>query len=177
MEGNPLQLLGLIRQRNLAVLLPEELRVAQPGRQHLAVAIDNRRAAIRRRNVGGADKRVCEFWGKLTRAIIADKILLIGPRGQLDDFGRNLKKACVKPSEQRHRPFGQPGVLHHQAFILDQHQPGGFCRSLGSGADQVLAFGVVHNHMACAQLGLIVRRAADGDLTGAMEPVAARGAA
>ena len=52
------QLFRLLIERNLKVLLPEEFGIGKPRRQHFFIARDNRRAAIIRHNIGGADKGV-----------------------------------------------------------------------------------------------------------------------
>jgi hypothetical protein len=87
--------------------------------------------------------------------LLADEILLVGPRGELDHFGRHIEERLVEPAEQRHRPFGEAGVLDHQPFVLDQRQPG-IGRRRGRLADQVLAFLVIDDHVAGAQLVCIV---------------------
>ena len=55
---DPLELLRVVRERGLAVLVPEEPGVRKPRRQHLAVAVDDRGAAVVRVDVGGADEGV-----------------------------------------------------------------------------------------------------------------------
>ena len=60
-EGDALELFRMIRQRGLAVLVPEEARVRQARGEDLAVAVDDRGAAVLRFDVGGADERVGEL--------------------------------------------------------------------------------------------------------------------
>ena len=74
-EGDPLQPLGVLRQRLLAVLLPEEACVGKPGGEHLAVTGDDRFAMISRLDIGGADEGI----GELARRVAADKIFLVSP--------------------------------------------------------------------------------------------------
>jgi len=57
-EGDPLELLRVLGERGLAVLLPEEARVGEARGEDLAVAVDDRRAAVLGRDVGGADEGV-----------------------------------------------------------------------------------------------------------------------
>ena len=76
-EGDALQLPGVIRKARLAVLLPEEARIAQPRAQHLSVAGDDRRATILRLDIGGAD----EGRGQLARCIAQHEIFLVDPQG------------------------------------------------------------------------------------------------
>ena len=76
-EGDPRQPLGVLGERLLAVLLPEKARVAEPGCQHLAVAVDDRRAAVARGDVGGADEGI----GELAASVAADEVFLVGTGG------------------------------------------------------------------------------------------------
>src|SRR5690606_5035378 len=77
-------------------------------------------------------------------------------------------------AEQRDRPFGEAGVLYHQALVLDQRKAG-FGRSPGRAvADQRLALGMVDDHVAGAQLLPVVARTADGDRARVVEAVAER---
>ena len=58
MKGNPRQPFGVLRQGLLAVLLPEKPRIAEPRGEDFAVAIDDRRTAVRGGDIGGADEGV-----------------------------------------------------------------------------------------------------------------------
>ena len=55
-EDDLVELLRLLVERDLEVLLPEEARVGQPRGEHLLVARDDRRAAVVRLDIGGADE-------------------------------------------------------------------------------------------------------------------------
>lgn len=120
MEDDLFQLGPQIVELGLQVRLVEEARVGQAGGEHLAIALDDLRAAVARLDIGGADERVRQ----LTVGGAADEIFLVHPRGQLDDFRRHIEIGFVEAPEQRHRPFGQPGILRDQPFVLDQFQPG-----------------------------------------------------
>ncbi len=78
----------------------------------------------------------------------------------------------VKAAQQRHRPFGQPGVLDYQAFVFNQRQTSSGSGFAGLGADQVLPLGMVNNDMRGAQLGGVIINASDADLASRMEAVA-----
>src|SRR6185369_13812591 len=60
MEGDTGELFGVLGERRLAVLLPEEAGVGQAGGEDLAVARHDPRAAIGGLDVGGADEGVGE---------------------------------------------------------------------------------------------------------------------
>jgi hypothetical protein len=57
----------LLLERNLQILFPKELRIAQPCSQNLLIARDDRRTAVVRRDVRRTDKRI----GELARRIAA----------------------------------------------------------------------------------------------------------
>ena len=172
-EGDPLQLLRVVREAGLAVLLPEEARIRKPRGEDLAVAVDDRSTTIGRLDVGGAHEGV----GELAVSRVAHEVLLVGPRGELDHFGRDVEIGLVEPAEQRHRPFGETGVLDHQPLVLDQRQAARDRCGARHFAHDTLALGVIDDDMAGAQLLGVVVRAADGDFTRVMEAVAHRGVA
>ena len=169
-EGDPLEPLGMIGERFLAVDIPEEARVGQARGEDLAVAVDHARAAILRLDIGGADESVGEF----ARIVLANEILLVHARGQLDRLGRDLEEILLEPAEQRNGPFGQACVLDHQPLVLDEAEAG-FAGNLGGArADQVLPFLVVDDDMRRAQLHRVIVGIADGDVARVVEAVAQR---
>jgi hypothetical protein len=60
--------------------------------------------------------------GELAGAVAAHEIFLVHARGELDHLGRDIEERFVEAAEQRHRPFGEAGILEQQALILDQRQ-------------------------------------------------------
>ena len=56
MKHDLVELLRLLGERHLEILLPEEFRVRQPRRQHLAIAGDDAGAAVLGGDVRGADE-------------------------------------------------------------------------------------------------------------------------
>lgn len=148
MEGDVRELLGVLRERLLLVLFPEEARVRQPRREDLAVARDDLGAAVFGVDVRGADEAV----GKLSVGAVHDEIFLVHARGKLDDLGRHLQERFVEAAEQGHRPFGEPRILDHQPLVLDEAQPG-VGRGLGGAiADDRLPLLMVDDNVARAQL-------------------------
>ena len=84
----------------------------------------------------------------------------------------------MEASEQRHRPFGEAGVLGDQAFVLDQGEAGGGRGGGGALRDYPAALGGIDDDVAGLELLDIIVGAADGDDPGMMEAVAdGRGAA
>src|SRR5690606_28633080 len=125
--------------------------------------------AVGRFDVGGADEGVGE-----PAVLLAHVVLLVHASGELDHFGRDFEELGIEAAEQRYRPFGEAGVLYHQALVLDQREAG-FGRGPGRAvADQRLALGVVDDDVAGAQLLLVVAGAADGDRARVVEAVAER---
>ena len=180
MEDDVRQLLRLLFERGLEVGVVEEARVGQAGGEDLAVALDDLGAAVGRLDIGGADEGVgqravaCSAIA-CSPAIAADEILLVHARGELDDFRRHAEEFGVEAAEQRHRPFGQPGILGDQPLVLDQHQPGVGGERGGAVADQGAAFVLIDDDVAGAQLFDIIRRGADRDLSRMVEAVAVGG--
>ena len=169
-EGDVLQLLGMLRQRLLLVLFPKEARVGKARGDHLVIARDDLRAAVGRVDVRGADERVRQ----LAVGAVHDEIFLVHPCGELDDLGRHLQERFVEAAEQRHRPFGQAGILDHQTLVLDQRQARVGRGFGGAVADDRLSLLMVDDDVARPQLFGIVRRRPDGDLAWAVKTMAAR---
>ena len=87
------------------------------------------------------------------------------------------RKAGSKRAEQRHRPFGEPGIFGEQAFVLDQGQAA-HRRPPGAPSAMIRrALGRVEDDVAGAELLGIIVGAADGDRAGMVEAVADRGRA
>ena len=167
-ENDLFELLRLLLQRHLQVGFVEETRVGQPRGEHLAVALDDLGAAVARVDVGDAHEGV----GELARTVAAHEILLVHARGELDHLGRHVEEGGVEAAEQRHRPFGQPGVLRHQPLVLHEAEPGLGGQRGGARADQAGALVRVDDDVAGAQLLDVVRRRPDRDRAGMVEAVA-----
>ena len=158
-EDDLLELLRLLRERDLEVLLPEEARVGQARGEDLSLpstiaAPPSAASMLAVQTKCGAS---------LPCAVAQHEIFLVGARGELDHFGRDFEERGVEAAEQRHRPFGQPGILDHQPLVLDQREAGVARRPRRAVADDRLALVVVDDDVAGAQLLDIVVGAADGD--------------
>ena len=177
MEDDLAELLRLLLQRNLLVLFPEEFRVGQAGGEHLAVAGDDRRAAVMRLDIGGADEigRENKTLPCTRRGGFQDReIFLVGRHRQLDDFGRHVQESGVEAAEQRHRPFGEAGILLQQRLVADEGEAGLRRDCRRGGGDDRLALVLIDDDVAGAQLRRIVRRRSDGHAARMMEAVADR---
>ena len=119
-EHDPLELLRLLLERHLQVLLPEEARVGQPRGEHAPVALDDRLAAVVGVDVGDADevRRERPSPSRMTKYFWLVRMV------SSITSSRHIEKIGVERAEQRHRPFGQPGILDHQPLVLDQRQAG-----------------------------------------------------
>ena len=51
--------------------------------------------------------------------------LLVGAHGGLQDLGRQVEEAGLDAAEERHRPFGEAGVLGEEAGVVDELEAGG----------------------------------------------------
>ena len=172
-EDDLVELLGLLLQRDLEVLLPEEFGVGEAGGEDSLVAGDDRCAAVGRVYIGGAD----EGGGELALTVGAGEIFLVGAHGELDHFARDFEEGGIEAAEQRHRPFGEAGIFDHQAFILEEMNAGRLGGDAGRVADDLLALARIGDDVAGAQLFQIIVGAADGDDAGMVEAVADRGGA
>ena len=54
--------------------------------------------------------------------VAAGEIFLVGAHGEHDHLARHVEEIGVEPAEQRHRPFGQAGILDHQPLVVEQRQ-------------------------------------------------------
>ena len=167
-KADPGELLGLLFERHFQVLLPEEAGVGEPRSKHATVALDDRLAAVLRIHVRDADER------RRKPAVVprACEIFLVGAHRQDDHLARNVEVIGIEAAEQRHRPFGEPGILDDEPFVLDEGQSGLPCGCGGAVADDPLAFLLVDEDVARPQLLGIIAGPAHGDLAGVMEPVA-----
>ena len=120
LEVDGLQLLGHGRQRRLAVIVPEEARIIEPGRQDAAIALGNRLAAIGRVYVRHHDEVRREIAGL---RVAHGEVFLVGAHGELDDLARQGEEIRVHVAEDDDRPFGEAGHLFQQALVLDQLEP------------------------------------------------------
>ena len=154
------------RKLRLTVLLPEEARVRKARGEHLAIAVDNAQPAIGRVDIGRAHEGIGQF-----AVLLAHEVLLVDPRGKLDGFGRNFEEILIETAQQRHRPFGQPGIFDHQTFVLDQRVACRCSRFCRLAADQVLTLGMIDQHESSAQALDVSIRAGNRDFTGRMEAV------
>ena len=160
----------MLDERFPAVEVPEEPRVGEAGGKDLAIALDDRRAAVLRLDICGADEGV----GKLSRAVLADEVFLVHTRGELNDFGRHFEICGVEPTEQRDRPFGEARVLDHEALVLDQDETRLLCDPARAVPDDRGAFLVIDDHMGGAQFDRVVVGPADGDVARMVEAVTER---
>ena len=110
----PLQRRQRALQRRLAVLVPEELGVRQPGAQHALVAGDDGRAAVRRLDVGDDDEARREL---ARRASSQREIFLVRAHGGGQHLGRQRHEALVDAAHQRDRPFDQARHLVEQRRV------------------------------------------------------------
>ena len=167
MENDPVQLLGLFLQWDLEILLPKETRIRESRGEHAMVALDDRGPAVSRIEVGNAHE--C---GRQVRFLVdAREIFLIRAHREHDHFARNVEEIGIVAAEQRLRPFGQAGILDHQALVVEKRKARLGRGALSALADQALALFMIDDHMTCAKLFHIVVSAADGDRSRMVETV------
>ena len=118
-EDDPVELLRLLLERNLQVLLPEEARIGEARGEDPAIAFDDRLAAVAGADVGDADEGWRESPSSSRQAKyfwLVRMVSTITSRGTSRNSG-------VEAAEQKHRPFGEPGILDHQPLIGSNVSP------------------------------------------------------
>ena len=168
-----LQLLRHLLQRRPQVVLPEELGVGEPGGQDAGVAGEDGGAVVGGLAVGDED-----VGGDASRRRIAQREeLLVRPHRGLQHLGRQVEEARLDPAHQRHRPFGQAGVLGEKAGVVDQIEPRGE-RELGRVVGDGLGpRGRIEDDVGALQLFGVVLERGHREFVGRVEAVAARGIA
>ena len=112
--------LGELRlELRLAVLVPEELGIAQARGDDLVVAAHDLSAAVARDDVGDEDVTIGELAG--LSILHREALLVVLDRGG-DHFGRQIEEFRIESAHQHDRPFDKAGGLLEQAFILDQFE-------------------------------------------------------
>ena len=146
-EGHFRQLCGHVRERRLAVIVPEMAGIREAGREDAGIAGGDRGTAIGRDLVGNGD----EFGDQLTGLRITHReIFLVRLHRQGDDFRRQVQEVRIHLAQHRHRPFHQAGDLGQQAGIFDQFKPGIGADLSGAIQDQRLTGGAVQQDMPLA---------------------------
>ena len=155
------------------VVFPKELRIRQPRGKNLLVALEDRRAVIRRCAVGHGDKPF-----DLPRRDIADgkKLLMLFHRG-LQHLGRQVEELGPDFAHQRHRPFDKPRHLGQKARILDHFEARSKGKVRGLGPDRVGAFLWVQDHMRALELFRVILEGRDRKPPRRQEAVAFGGVA
>ena len=90
-EDDAVELFGLLLERDLEVLLPEEAGVGEARRKHPPVALDDGGTAVPRLDIGNAD----EGRRQQTLVVGAGEILLVGAHGENDHLSRHAQELRV----------------------------------------------------------------------------------
>src|SRR5690348_2607047 len=144
MENDLVELLGLLLERDLEVLLPEEASIRKTGGKDAAIAFDDCRSAVARRDVRHADE-----YGREVRVLIkAREIFLVRAHREHDHFSRHVQEIRVETTEQRYGPLRQARIFDHQAFVVEENETGVDRGRLGALADQPFTLVLVDDHMA-----------------------------
>ena len=104
-------------EHHLAVVVEEEFGVGKPRCDHPLIAGDDGLAAILGLEVRHHDEAV----GEMLAAPQREAFLMRLHRGG-EHFARHIEEALIEAPHQRHRPFGEPGILGEQRHVLDQHE-------------------------------------------------------
>ena len=162
MEDDLLELRHALCERHLEVLLPEELGVGETRCDHPLVAGDDRLAAILASRF--ATRR--SGWRDARRA--AGRSISGAPSSRWRALRRQLQEGLIETSHQRHRPFGEPGILGEQRHPRPARAPLGreLLRAL---ADDRLALAGIDDDVGGAQPLRIIVGARTAMVFGAMK--------
>ena len=133
-------------KHHLAVVVEEEFGVGEPRCDHPLISGDDGLAAILSLEVRDQDEAVGETFAAPQR----EAFLMRLHRGG-EHFAWHLEEALIEAPHQRHRPFGEPGILGEQRHVLDQHElllGGDFLRAL---EDDRLALAGIEDDVGIAQ--------------------------
>ena len=113
-----IELRQTIFKPQLEISLVEELRVTEPCRDDALIARDDRRAAIRRLDVGDQNEAVGQF-----ALAPQHKTFLVHTDRRADHFRRDRKEALVEFPHQHDGPFDEPRDFFEQRRVLHKLQP------------------------------------------------------
>ena len=171
-EHDAVELGDTAGERTLAVLVPEEPGIEQPGPKDPLVAGDDR-AAVSGRDVGDHH----EARGEAPVRVLEHEILLVmAQRGHQHLLGQR-HELLLDPAEQHDRPLHQPGELDQKRRILAHPQPlmGGQlgCRT----GDRLAPIATVEHDPGAGELLPVVLEVADLERRRRQEAMAAGGGA
>ena len=138
-------------ERRLAVLVPEELRIPQPGAQHALVARDDR-AGVLGAKIGDDHEARRE---PALRVLERQIFLVLAHRGD-QHLLRQIHEALLDPAEQRHRPLDQAGELAQEPRVVADAQLHRMRQPVRLGRDPPLALGAVQLDVRRLELLAIV---------------------
>ena len=120
-EGDVVELGEHRVERGAEVVPPEELGVGEAGGQDAGVAGEDGGAVV-----GGLAVGDDEVAGDAAGSRVAEReeLLVLAHRG-LEHLGRQVEEAGLDAADERHRPFGEAGVLGEEALVVDELEAGG----------------------------------------------------
>ena len=117
-EGDVLQMHHAVFERDLAILVEEELGVGEPRADHPLIAFGDLLAAVLGFEIGDEDEVVRERVAFRQR-----ETFLMRLHGGRQHLGRHGQEVLIELAHQHHGPFGQPRVLGEQRLVLDERKP------------------------------------------------------
>jgi hypothetical protein len=97
----------------------------------------------------------------------------VAPERGRDHFGRQVEEAGIEAAHEHDGPFGEPGGLGDQGFVLHHLEALGEGEVVGFRADRLGALPGIDHHEGLAQPGRVVLEAAHGERRRRHEAVAA----
>ncbi len=144
-----------VLEANLAVLVPEELRVRETRAQHALVARDDRGASVGCFDVGDDE----EARGQPPVGGLERKVLLVRAHGRREHFARQVHEVLVDRSDQRDGPLDQPRDFLEERRVR-RHAQGFRRRELVVAArdDRPPLGGIEHDERFAQLAGVVVER-------------------
>ena len=168
-ESDLLQLRHPSLERDLAILIEEELRIRQPRGDDALIALGYRGPAVLGLEIGNQHEAVGEVIALRHR-----EALLMRLHGGGEHFRRHAQEVLVEASHERHRPFGEPRVLGQQSSVLDEPEAMLACARACRVQDRGGAHVAVENDEGFFEFCLVVGEVLHGEVLRRHEAMAAR---
>ena len=172
MEHHALQPLKTRGQRNLAILIPEKTRVAQPGRENPPVARRDQGAPVGRVYIGDAEKMRRE--PRLPGSADSE-IALVNAHDGPRHLRREVEEGGIHVAQDRRRPLDHAGHLIQKAGVLHQFESAGGHQGPRARQNSLFAVPSVQNDEMLFETRAIVREVSHVEGTGAAHEAVTRG--
>ena len=172
LEGDLGQTLTELIERDLQILLVEELGVVQTGAHDALVAVDHALGVL-----GLAVRDDHELTRQLALTVIDREVALVGEHGLANDLVRDLEELLVEGTDEHRRPLAEVDDLLKDLLGRVDVATGTGSLDLGDAGEDGLAPALGGKHAGVLEHLLVDGGAGDHVVTGAQDAMAARGVA